>query len=425
MMAKKIPVSPFAPRKVPALPPVAGVHLATIASQSRYLGRDDVLLIGLENGARVAGVFTRSKTASAPIDLCRAHLRASKGRIGALVVNAGNANAFTGAAGAKAAAAMAQASADKWGCAGAQVFVASTGVIGELLDAKPIIAGIKQANLVPPKAAHWQAAMQAIMTTDTFPKAASVRAKFGDQTVTLNAIAKGSGMIAPDMATMLAFIFTDAAIPARLLQKLLQEAVAASLNCITVDSDTSTSDTCLLVATGKKRLTGGGLTSINDKRLKNFRHALAQLCQKIAVQIVGDGEGISKLMTIDVAGAENDQAARRIGLAVGNSPLVKTAIAGEDANWGRIIMAVGKSGERVDRDRLSLDIGGHRVARRGRVVANYQERRVATHLKKSHIHIAIGVGAHMNKNKIGKGKARVWASDLTHGYIDINGDYRS
>ena len=424
-MPKKPAISIFAPRKLPDLPPIDGVRLASFASHSRYAGRDDTLLVALADGARAAGVFTRSKIVSAPIDLCRAHLRAHKGRVAGLVVNAGNANAFTGAAGNKAALALAKAGAHKCGCDVGQVLAASTGVIGEVLDPQPIIAALAQATLKPPKARDWQAAARAIMTTDSFPKLASGRAKFGGQMVTLNAIAKGSGMIAPDMATMLAFIFTDAAIPARLLQKLLQEAVATSLNCITVDSDTSTSDTCLLVASGQKKPIGGALTSINDKRLTDFRRALGALCQNIALQIVGDGEGISKLLTIDIKGAENDQAARRIGLAVGNSPLVKTAMAGADANWGRIIMAVGKAGELVDRDRLSLDIGGHRVARRGRAVADYQEQLVAAHLKKSQIHIALGVGVQGGTGQIGKGKARIWASDLTHGYIDINASYRS
>ena len=260
------------------------------------------------------------------------------------------------------------------------------------------------------------------MTTDTFPKLATRQAKFGAHRITLNGFVKGSGMIAPDMATLLAFIVTDAALPAGLLQSLLSSANATSFNCVTVDSDSSTSDTCLMFATGEKKLGGAPLRSTSDKRLKPLRDALQALMQDLAVQLASDGEGISKLMVIDVAGAADDAAARRIGLAIGNSPLVKTAVAGEDANWGRIVMAVGKSGEKALRDKLSIDIGGVPVARNGRVVAGYKEAPVARHMKGRQVDIRVHVGVSTGKNT---GKARIWASDLTHGYISINADYRS
>jgi glutamate N-acetyltransferase/amino-acid N-acetyltransferase len=298
------------------------------------------------------------------------------------------------------------------------VLVASTGVIGEVLETAPVLKAVQQAD----GAADWQAAARAIMTTDTFPKLATATAKFGKEQVTLTGIAKGSGMIAPDMATMLAFIFTDAALPVAVLQKLLSQTNQDSFNCVTVDSDTSTSDTCLLVATGEKKIAGAAVRSANDKRLAAFQKALAAVMQDLAQQVARDGEGISKLMTIEVAGAESDAAARRIGLAIGNSPLVKTAIAGEDANWGRIVMAIGKSGEKAERDRLAISIGGIKVARSGKVVPGYKEAPVARHMKGKEISIAVNVGADKGK---GKGKARIWASDLTHGYISINADYRS
>jgi glutamate N-acetyltransferase/amino-acid N-acetyltransferase len=394
------------------------VRLSALASGARYQGRDDVLLVALPAGSTVAGVFTQSKMPSAAVDLSRANLRAAKGKARALLVNAGNANAFTGQAGAKAALVTAQATAEQIGCKPHEVLVASTGVIGEVLETAPVLKAVQQAD----GAADWQAAARAIMTTDTFPKLATATAKFGKEQVTLTGIAKGSGMIAPDMATMLAFIFTDAALPVAVLQKLLSQTNQDSFNCVTVDSDTSTSDTCLLVATGEKKIAGAAVRSANDKRLAAFQKALAAVMQDLAQQVARDGEGISKLMTIEVAGAESDAAARRIGLAIGNSPLVKTAIAGEDANWGRIVMAIGKSGEKAERDRLAISIGGIKVARSGKVVPGYKEAPVARHMKGKEISIAVNVGADKGK---GKGKARIWASDLTHGYISINADYRS
>jgi glutamate N-acetyltransferase/amino-acid N-acetyltransferase len=417
-MPQDLPVSPLAPKKMAKPKALGHVRLSALASGARYQGRDDVLLVALPAGSTVAGVFTQSKMPSAAVDLSRANLRAAKGKARALLVNAGNANAFTGQAGAKAALVTAQATAEQIGCKPHEVLVASTGVIGEVLETAPVLKAVQQAD----GAADWQAAARAIMTTDTFPKLATATAKFGKEQVTLTGIAKGSGMIAPDMATMLAFIFTDAALPAAVLQKLLSQTNQDSFNCVTVDSDTSTSDTCLLVATGEKKIAGAAVRSANDKRLAAFQKALAAVMQDLAQQVARDGEGISKLMTIEVAGAESDAAARRIGLAIGNSPLVKTAIAGEDANWGRIVMAIGKSGEKAERDRLAISIGGIKVARSGKVVPGYKEAPVARHMKGKEISIAVNVGADKGK---GKGKARIWASDLTHGYISINADYRS
>jgi glutamate N-acetyltransferase/amino-acid N-acetyltransferase len=417
-MPQDLPISPLAPKKMAKPKALGHVRLSALASGARYQGRDDVLLVALPAGSTVAGVFTQSKMPSAAVDLSRANLRAAKGKARALLVNAGNANAFTGQAGAKAALVTAQATAEQIGCKPHEVLVASTGVIGEVLETAPVLKAVQQAD----GAADWQAAARAIMTTDTFPKLATATAKFGKEQVTLTGIAKGSGMIAPDMATMLAFIFTDAALPVAVLQKLLSQTNQDSFNCVTVDSDTSTSDTCLLVATGEKKIAGAAVRSANDKRLAAFQKALAAVMQDLAQQVARDGEGISKLMTIEVAGAESDAAARRIGLAIGNSPLVKTAIAGEDANWGRIVMAIGKSGEKAERDRLAISIGGIKVARSGKVVPGYKEAPVARHMKGKEISIAVNVGADKGK---GKGKARIWASDLTHGYISINADYRS
>jgi glutamate N-acetyltransferase/amino-acid N-acetyltransferase len=417
-MPQDLPVSPLAPKKMAKPKALGHVRLSALASGARYQGRDDVLLVALPAGSTVAGVFTQSKMPSAAVDLSRANLRAAKGKARALLVNAGNANAFTGQAGAKAALVTAQATAEQIGCKPHEVLVASTGVIGEVLETAPVLKAVQQAD----GAADWQAAARAIMTTDTFPKLATATAKFGKEQVTLTGIAKGSGMIAPDMATMLAFIFTDAALPVAVLQKLLSQTNQDSFNCVTVDSDTSTSDTCLLVATGEKKIAGAAVRSANDKRLAAFQKALAAVMQDLAQQVARDGEGISKLMTIEVAGAESDAAARRIGLAIGNSPLVKTAIAGEDANWGRIVMAIGKSGEKAERDRLAISIGGIKVARSGKVVPGYKEAPVARHMKGKEISIAVNVGADKGK---GKGKACIWASDLTHGYISINADYRS
>ena len=414
-MPPRLKKSPLAPRAFPALPPIEGVALSARACGLHYRGRPDLLLAEFAPATRAAGVFTQAAITSPAVDLSRRHLKESGGRAAALVVHAGNANAFTGAAGARLTERIAAHTARRLKRPVARVLTAATGVIGVLPDSVPILGGIDKAS-----PADWKTAARAIGTTDTFPKGAARTARFGSGRVKINVIAKGSGMIAPNMATMLAFVFTDAALPVRVMQKLLREAVARSFNCITVDGDSSTSDSCFLFATGAKPLGGAPLARADDRRLKPFRDALDDALRDAAIQVVSDGEGISRLMTIDVVGAASDEDARRIGLAVGNSPLVKTAVAGGDANWGRIVMAVGKSGGRVMRDRLGLDIGGHKVARNGKRVAGFKEAPIARHMRGKRVHFVIRVNLPR-----GRGKARVWASDLTHGYISINADYRS
>lgn len=404
----KLPVSPLAPAGMPALPPVAGVRMAATQAGIRYAGRTDLLLMELAEGTQVGAVFTRSKAPSAPIDWCRDAL--SSGTARALVVNSGNANAFTGRRGVQAVTASANAAANAVGCAANQVYLASTGVIGEPLPYEKIEAAMPA--LASTLAEDWEGAARAIMTTDTFPKAATRRVEIGGKAVTINGIAKGSGMIAPDMATMLAFVFTDADIAAPLLQEMLQRSTDKSFNAITVDGDTSTSDCALLFATGKA---GVKVTSAEQAM---FEQALDSVMIELAQLIVKDGEGAQKLMTITVRGAEDDRAARRIGLTIANSPLVKTAVAGEDANWGRIVMAVGKSGEKAERDLLSVAIGGTVIARDGERVEGYDEAPVNAHMKTRDIVIEVDL-------RIGSGTATVWSCDLTHGYIDINADYRS
>jgi glutamate N-acetyltransferase/amino-acid N-acetyltransferase len=405
--------SPLAPEAFPGMPALAGVRLSAMACGLRYRGRKDACLIELAKGSSVAGVFTRSKTASAPVEWCRRAL--SGGRARAVLVNSGNANAFTGAAGAAAVERTAKALAGVIGCPRREVFLASTGVIGEPLPDERLTGalGALQRGL---SATAWRDAAEAIMTTDTYPKGATRRAEIAGTTVTLNGIAKGSGMIAPDMATMLAFAFTDARIPAGILQRLLVRAAEDSFNAVTVDGDTSTSDTLLLCATGMAR--HPRVAAPDDPLLRGFRAALGDLMADLAQQVARDGEGAEKFVTIRVSGAASKRAARRIGLAIGNSPLVKTAIAGEDANWGRIVMAVGKAGEKADRDRLSIRIGGVEVARDGAVVPGYDEAPVVRHMKGREIEIEVDVG-------VGRGRATVWTCDLTHGYIDINADYRT
>jgi glutamate N-acetyltransferase/amino-acid N-acetyltransferase len=405
--------SPLAPTKAPELPALAGLRLATRECNIRYRGRPDVMLMELAPGSTIAGVLTRSLAPSAPVDLCRKHLKGGKARV--ILVNAGNANAFTGKLGKQAVDASVAAAAKTVGCRNGEVFLASTGVIGEPLPAEKITSNLA-AIAGDLEADNWAAAAAAIMTTDTFPKLASRSAKIGDAAVTINGICKGSGMIAPDMATMLAFVATDAKIPADILQALLQKGADRSFNCITVDGDTSTSDTLLLAATGQAK--HAKPKSAGDPLLKEFRAALDSLLIDLAVQVVQDGEGAEKLVTIDVTGAASAAAARRIGLSIANSPLVKTAIAGEDANWGRIVMAVGKAGEKADRDKLAIKIGGVLIAAKGQRVVGYDEAPVAQHIKTRDIRIEVDVG-------IGSGKARVWTCDLTHRYIEINADYRS
>ncbi len=406
--------SPLAPAAFPNMPEVAGVKLSTAACGIRYKGRTDLMLAILEPGATVAGVLTRSRMASAPVTWCRAGLRQGKAR--AIVVNSGNSNAFTGRMGQATVKKTVQAAARLLGCNESEVFVASTGVIGEPPPAEKIVQALPgMGHSASPKA--WKDAAAAITTTDTFAKGATRTAQIAGVRVTINGIAKGSGMIAPDMATMLAFLFTDAAIPARVLQSLLSQANERSFNSITVDGDTSTSDTVLLVATGKgprhKKV-----SRASDPALRDFRNRLEDLMRDLAQQVVRDGEGAQKFVTIGVTGAASEGSARKIGLAIGNSPLVKTAVAGEDANWGRIVMAVGKSGEPASRDKLKIRIGGVLVAKNGAVVPGYDEAPVAAHMKTRDIAIEVDVG-------VGKGKATVWTCDLTHGYIAINADYRS
>jgi len=407
-------ISPLAPKTIANLPPLAGIRLATGAAGVRYPGRTDVLLAVMAPGTQAAGVFTKSKTSAAPVDWCRAQLK--RGTARALVVNSGNANAFTGRAGETSAREVAESAAAIVGCDTGDVFLASTGVIGEPLPASritKILGSLAQAG----SAGGWRAAAEAIMTTDTYPKLATAAALIDGYKVTINGIAKGSGMIAPDMATMLAFVFTDAALPAPVLQDLLSSGVKGSFNAITVDSDTSTSDTLLLFATGK----GAHHPTIakpNDKRLNDFRQKLNDVLLNLALQVVRDGEGAQKLIKVDVTGAESDESARRIALSIANSPLVKTAIAGSDANWGRVVMAVGKAGEPADRDRLRISFGGQVVAENGERAARYDEA-AATRAVSGH-EVAIGVDL-----GLGRGTARIWTCDLTEGYIQINGSYRS
>jgi glutamate N-acetyltransferase/amino-acid N-acetyltransferase len=371
------------------------------------------MLALVEPGATVAGMFTRSRTRSAPVDWCRANL--AHGTARAIVVNAGNANAFTGTAGDRTVELTVEAAARILGAKPQEIFVASTGVIGNVLpdDAIPQRLPILAEAL---SETGWPDAARAIMTTDTFPKGACRTARIGNAQVTVAGIAKGSGMIAPDMATMLSFLFTDAKIPADALQTVLRHGADRSFNSITVDSDTSTSDTLMLFATG--RATHPKVAAASDPQLKDFRRAVEEVLVDLATQIVKDGEGASKFVTIDVTGAASARAARRIGLSIANSPLVKTAIAGEDANWGRIVMAVGKAGEKADRDRLSIAMGGVQITRDGQLLPDYDEAPVAAHLKGREVDIAVDLG-------IGRGRARVWTCDLTHEYIAINADYRS
>jgi glutamate N-acetyltransferase/amino-acid N-acetyltransferase len=412
-MAKIEHRSPLAPAAFPALPVVAGARFSSLAAGLRYRDRDDLCLIEVAPGSTVAGVFTRSTTAGHPVLWCRAILAAGRAR--AVIVNAGNANVFRGVEGDAAVRAEAEAVAAALDCAANEVFVASTGVIGQRLPVEKLAAHVPDlvAGLRPDGIAS---AAQAIMTTDTFPKGATATCSIDGKTVTIAGIAKGSGMIAPDMATMLAFVVTDAALPASVLQPLLAEATDASFNAITVDSDTSTSDTLLLLATGAAG--HAPVEAVGDTRLAGFREALRAVLMDLAHQVVRDGEGAQKFIAVTVEGAVDAASARRIGLAIANSPLVKTAIAGGDANWGRVIMAVGKSGEPVEMARLGVAFGGHDVARDGAAVPDLDETPVAAHLAGSEIAIRVVVGT-------GPGNATVWTCDLTHGYIEINADYRS
>jgi glutamate N-acetyltransferase/amino-acid N-acetyltransferase len=406
-------VSPLAPANFPELPPIPGVRLAAYAAGIRYPGRNDMMLAELAPGSAVAGVFTRSLTAGPPVLWCQACLPG--GRVRAIVVNSGNANVFTGRSGQEAVLATAAAAAKLFRCDPKEVFISSTGVIGEPPPAQKIVDALPK--IAPTLAAEaWEPAARAIMTTDTFPKGATAMARVDGTEVRLNGFAKGSGMIGPDMATMLAYVFTDAALPPAVLQPLLAAATVRSFNSITVDGDTSTSDTVLLCATQQAR--HAPISSSTDRRLGEFRAALERVMIDLATQIVRDGEGAEKFVTIEVSGAASVRAARHIGLAIGNSPLVKTAISAGDANWGRIVMAVGKAGEKADRDRLAISIGGIQIAAQGGPVPGYDEAPVAEHMKGRNIKIDVDIG-------IGRGRATVWTCDLTHGYVDINGSYRS
>lgn len=415
-MSKASSVSPFAPKALAKLPIIEGVAFATAEAGIRYKNRTDLLLAVLDEGTSVAGVLTQSKTASAPVLTCRKHLK--KGAARAVVVNSGNANAFTGKKGSEAVDITVAHAVAAVGCKPHEVFVASTGVIGEPLNAEKFAHLLGDlAKQAEPDA--FEKAARAIMTTDTFPKLATRTALIGDTEVTINGFCKGAGMIAPDMATMLCFIFTDAAISSDALQELLAEHAATTFNCMTVDGDTSTSDTCLMFATGKAEARGQKLiTKAKSKKLQAFSEALYDLMRDLAIQVAKDGEGLTKFVTFEVGGAKSWHAARAIALSCANSPILKTAIAGEDPNWGRVVMAVGKSGEAADRDRLAIWFGPHCVARDGERAADYDEKTVAAYMKNCEIVIRVDVG-------VGKSGARVWTCDLTHGYVSINADYRS
>ena len=409
-------ISPFAPQDLPALPAIDGVRMAACAAGIRYPGRTDLLLALFEPATTVAGVFTQSKTASAAVEWCRAHVRHGMAR--ALVVNSGNANAFTGLRGREAVKETAHAAANVADCQEADVYIASTGVIGEPLDPNKFIGRL--AELAgQAEADAYEMAGRAIMTTDTFPKLATRSCEIGGVTVTLNGIAKGAGMIAPDMATMLAFLFTDAAIEPAALHAVLAPLVEDSFNAITIDSDTSTSDTVLLFATGAAVRRGAPrIANGDDPRLADFRAALFALMGDLAHQIVKDGEGLTKFVKVTVTGAESKAAARTIAKAICNSPLVKTAIAGEDPNWGRIVMAVGKAGQQADRDKLSIRFGDIEVAKDGERAPTYEEAKGAAYMKRPEIEIAVDVG-------VGNAQDTMWTCDLTKEYIAINADYRS
>lgn len=414
-MPASSPRSPLAPKKFPNMPPVAGVRLAVAASGMRYKGRDDLLLMAFDRGTTAAGMFTTSKMLSTAVDWCKTCLPQGYGAARGLLVNAGIANAFTGKKGDMALRACAAAAAKALSCRKGEVMIGSTGVIGAQLDAAKITR-LMPALTASLKPEGWQAAAGAIRTTDTFAKGATALAKIDGVAVRINGIAKGSGMIAPDMATMLAYVTTDAALPSDVLHALLRKSVQGSFNMISVDSDTSTSDTVMLFATAKAA--HRPVERAGDPRLRDFRRALDEVMGDLARQVVRDGEGARKFISIQVSGAASPRAAKRIAMSIANSPLVKTAIAGEDANWGRIVMAVGKAGEAASRDALVVRIGGLPVARNGMADPAYSESKVTAHMKGQDIRIDVDVG-------VGKAAATVWTCDLTHGYIDINADYRS
>ena len=410
---KELPLSPLAPDAPLSTPPVPGVTGASLALGLRYRGRDDVALIAAEPGSAVAGLLTRSTTPGHPVRWCRHVL--SGGRIRGLVVNAGSANVANGPAGETAVATVVDAAAQALGCTREEIFAASTGVIGEPLDGNAIAAAVPSlvSRLAPDGLAD---CARAILTTDTFAKAASAVAVIEGVETRLTGIAKGSGMIAPDLATMLAFVATDADLDATVLQPLLARAAERSFHCTTVDGDSSTSDTVLLIAS--RRAGHVPITAPDDPRLCDFVRALDEVCLELAQLVVRDGEGAQRFVEIAVSGAVDEASARRAGLAVANSPLVKTALAGADANWGRVVMALGKSGEPLEPERLAVRFGDTLVCAEGGAVAGYDETAVAAHLAGREIILQVDLG-------VGDGRSRVWTCDLTHGYIDINADYRS
>ena len=409
-------ISPLAPKSFVKMPPIDGVRIATAEAGIKYKSRTDLMVMAFDEGTELAGVFTRSKCPSAPVDFCRANLAGGKARV--LVVNSGNANAFTGRNGRESTRATGEAAAKAAGCAIGEIFLASTGVIGEPLDAGRF-AHLLDAMVAEAAPGRWADAGKAIMTTDTYPKYATATVRLGDVDVTINGIAKGAGMIAPDMATMLSFVATDAPIAAPVLQALLSAATVKSFNAVTVDSDTSTSDTLLLFATGAAAKRGAErIADVRDRRVGAFRRGLNRVLKSLALQVVRDGEGARKQVEVTVTGARSARSAKRIALSIANSPLVKTAVAGEDANWGRVVMAVGKAGEPADRDLLSVWFGDIRVAHQGERDPAYSEQATSAYMKGEEIVIRADIG-------LGRGKATVWTCDLTKQYVEINGDYRS
>ncbi|WP_429931231.1 bifunctional glutamate N-acetyltransferase/amino-acid acetyltransferase ArgJ [Agrobacterium vitis] len=409
-------VSPLAPKSFADMPALRGVSMATAAAGIKYKNRTDVLLMVFDQPASVAGVFTRSKCPSAPVDFCRKNLAHGVAR--GVVVNSGNANAFTGTKGRAATELTAKSAASALKCDEHEIYLASTGVIGEPLDATKF-AGVLDDMARDAKGDFWLEAAKAIMTTDTYPKVATRSTEIGGVKVTINGIAKGAGMIAPDMATMLSFVVTDADIAPVALQALLSAGVGPSFNSVTVDSDTSTSDTLMLFATGAAASDGQSrVETADDARLDGFRAALNDLLKDLALQVVRDGEGARKMVEVTVKGAETDAAAKVIALSIANSPLVKTAVAGEDANWGRVVMAVGKAGELADRDRLAIWFGDVRVAVNGERDPDYSEAAATAVMQGQDIPVTVELG-------LGTGTATVWTCDLTKEYVAINGDYRS
>jgi len=402
-------VSPLAPATFPDLPDIGGVTFAATAAGVKYERRPDVMLALMTAGTSIAGVFTRSATRAAPVLDCQAKLGSDPGGPAAILVNAGNANAFTGSRGSGSVEVLTARIAKETGVPPQRIFTSSTGVIGEPLPHDRIAARIGELHAKQSSSAM-EAAAKAIMTTDTFAKGAAATVDVNGQTVKIAGIAKGSGMIAPDMATMLVYIFTDAAIGQSDLQTLVSRLNAKTFNCITVDSDTSTSDTLLMAATGASGVDVTGNAA--------FAEALHEVMRDLAHQVVRDGEGATKFVAVQVAGAQNDADAHRVALAIANSPLVKTAIAGEDANWGRVVMAVGKSGAAADRDRLSIRFGDITVAENGWRAPDYSEEAASAYMKNAELEIGVDLG-------LGAGQSTVWTCDLTHGYITINADYRS